>query len=159
MNINEFVIPLALLAALDYRLGGMRGAPFRYPTAVMVTWLSLDSLATIVQWLGYSGDWAWLYIIWFGAGELSGWKPKFAKEKGDWWKTGFYGLVLGGIGIILVPLSIWLHRRFLFQPPAHWPRWARELLASDAQNEGWFGPLAILLGPPMWAGIARLVVP
>lgn len=44
------------------------------------------------------------YVVWLGAGEGPGWKPKHWRN-GEYLKCVGYGLLLGGLGALLVPLS------------------------------------------------------
>lgn len=136
----------ALLSAVCWRLGGMFGAPWRYGTALIVTVAAWPVLEP--AW----GQQAWWYGVWFGLGELSGWKPKYAKP-GQWWRVPLYGLLIGGVGALLVPLSEWLSRQITIPIPANTPRWAREILEPGAQNELWMGLFSVLLTPLLLAWV------
>ena len=129
-----FLAPI--ICALDWRYRGMRGSPGGWTTAILVTAACWPLFYPVVGW------WGLLYILWFGIGEHSGWKPKWAKDHGNWWETIRAGALIGGVGAILVPLSVWIHRHTRIEPPASWSYKMRHLFESAAQNELWFGLLA-----------------
>lgn len=93
------MIELALSAVL-WRMRGIIGWPGTLGFALVQAW-------TLWSVVGY---WSLLFSLWIMAGEPTGWKPKKIWDNGDWKGSALYGLRIGLIGGIAVPLSTWVHK-------------------------------------------------
>ena len=136
----------ALLSGLLWRLRGIVGWPGTLAFASVQVW----TLWHVV------GEYSLIYGLWIMLGEPTGWKPKKIWDSGDWKGSALYGLRIGLIGGIAVPLSTWLQREFgeprikaLENPKAFklpfWDSYKFLLDWRGAWNEVYFGIIFSLL--------------
>lgn len=91
-----------ILSALFWRVRGIIGWPGTLAFALVQVWTLWDVF----------GEYSLIYGLWIMLGEPTGWKPKKIWDNGDWKGSALYGLRIGLIGGIAVPLSTWIHREF-----------------------------------------------
>ena len=139
-----------LLGALFWRLRGMGG-----PAGPAWLWALAFSLlcAGIILQAGHPLWSAAIYALWINIGERPGWGAPIGQIMGEgdpnrepewyqlwfggfmwknpWVALAFRGALIGGIGAIVFPLSVWLHKHV-----------SRRI---EASNEWWFGGLFVLM--------------
>ncbi len=138
------------LGALFWRLRGMGG-----PAGPSWAWTLAFSIlcAGILIQAGVSPLLAGVYALWINAGERPGWGAPIGQVMGDadpnrepewyqlwfngfmwrhpWAALAFRGALIGGIGAMAFPLSVWLHKHVTSR--------------IEASNEWWFGGLFVLV--------------